>query len=151
MKIGQKIADGRKAKNLTQEQLAELMSVTRQSISRWESDLSYPDMDKISYLAEVLDVSCDYLLRDDVDEPKSVDTSKAVTRLLFGAKGKSIEISFIDDMVDIDILNSVCTVIDFDGNWIELEYTKKVKKEKELRRKLIPISSIASISFVKEA
>lgn len=38
MSIGNKIADARKKKNLTQEQLAELLKVTRQSISRWESD-----------------------------------------------------------------------------------------------------------------
>ena len=38
MSIGNKIADARKEKNLTQEQLADMMSVTRQSISRWESE-----------------------------------------------------------------------------------------------------------------
>lgn len=37
MKIGKKIAEARKNKNLTQEQLAELMAVTRQTVSRWES------------------------------------------------------------------------------------------------------------------
>lgn len=47
MALGRKIAEARKEKNLTQEQLADLMSVTRQSISRWESDQSYPEMDKI--------------------------------------------------------------------------------------------------------
>jgi len=57
MSIGRKIADARKAKNLTQEQLADLMSVTRQSISRWESEQSYPEMDKIVFLAEILGVS----------------------------------------------------------------------------------------------
>jgi len=53
MGLGNKIADARKSKNMTQEQLAELMSVTRQSISRWESDQSYPEMEKIVYLAEI--------------------------------------------------------------------------------------------------
>ncbi|SCJ98434.1 transcriptional repressor DicA [uncultured Eubacterium sp.] len=41
MKIGKKIAEARKNKNLTQEQLAELMAVTRQTVSRWESGVSH--------------------------------------------------------------------------------------------------------------
>ena len=43
MTTGQKIAWGRKAKGMTQEQLAELLGVTRQSVSRWESDTVYPE------------------------------------------------------------------------------------------------------------
>jgi transcriptional regulator with XRE-family HTH domain len=65
MKIGEKIAKARKDINLTQDQLAELLEVTRQTISKWESDLAFPETAKIAKLAEVLKVSCDYLLRDD--------------------------------------------------------------------------------------
>ena len=65
MKTGEKIAKTRKDINLTQDQLAELMEVSRQTISKWESDLAFPETAKISKLAEVLKVSCDYLLRDD--------------------------------------------------------------------------------------
>lgn len=65
MKLGEKIAKARKDINLTQDQLAELLEVTRQTISKWESDLAFPETAKIARLAEVLKVSCDYLLRDD--------------------------------------------------------------------------------------
>jgi transcriptional regulator with XRE-family HTH domain len=65
IKIGEKIAKARKDINLTQDQLAELLEVTRQTISKWESDLTFPETAKIARLAEVLKVSCDYLLRDD--------------------------------------------------------------------------------------
>lgn len=65
MKTGEKIAKARKDINLTQDQLAELLKVTRQTISKWESDLAFPETSKISKLAKVLKVSCDYLLRDD--------------------------------------------------------------------------------------
>lgn len=65
MKTGVKIAKARKDINLTQDQLAELLKVTRQTISKWESDLAFPETMKISKLADVLKVSCDYLLRDD--------------------------------------------------------------------------------------
>ena len=65
MKTGEKIAKARRSMNLTQDQLAELLEVTRQTISKWESDLAFPETAKVSKLAEVLKVTCDYLLRDD--------------------------------------------------------------------------------------
>lgn len=68
MTIGEKLAKARKEKNFTQEQLAKLMDVTRQSVSRWESNLAYPEVDKIVELSKILDINCDYLLKDDVDE-----------------------------------------------------------------------------------
>jgi transcriptional regulator with XRE-family HTH domain len=64
MKTGEKISKARRSVNLTQDQLAELLEVTRQTISKWESDLALPEASKIAKLAEVLKVSCDYLLKD---------------------------------------------------------------------------------------
>ena len=68
MSLGNKLAQARRAKNLTQEQLAEKLEVTRQAVSRWESDAAYPETDKIVRMAQILEVSCDYLLQDGVDE-----------------------------------------------------------------------------------
>jgi len=65
VKTGDKIAKARKNVNLTQDQLAELLGVTRQTVSKWESDLAFPETAKIARLSEVLKVSCDYLLKDD--------------------------------------------------------------------------------------
>ncbi|MFT9495773.1 helix-turn-helix domain-containing protein [Anaerosolibacter sp.] len=65
MRIGEKIAKARKDINLTQDQLAELLEVTRQTISKWESDLAFPETAKIGKLAKVLKVTCDYLLREE--------------------------------------------------------------------------------------
>ena len=59
MSIGSKLARSRKAANLTQEQLAERLGVTRQAVSRWESDAAYPETDKIVRMARLLNVSCD--------------------------------------------------------------------------------------------
>lgn len=147
MSLGRKIADARKEKILTQEQLAELMSVTRQSISRWESDQSYPEMDKIVYLAEILGVSCDYLLNDNCDKVEvKKENSSAVTRLLYGSKGKKVKLSFYNDAIDYDLLNITCVIEDFDGQWINVQYTKGKKTE----TKLLPISSILSIRYMKE-
>lgn len=68
MTIGDKIAAARKKQNLTQDGLAELLEVTRQTVSRWESGLAYPEMDKVVKLCETLEINCDYLLKSDVTE-----------------------------------------------------------------------------------
>ncbi|NLW88689.1 MAG: helix-turn-helix transcriptional regulator [Clostridiaceae bacterium] len=144
MSIGSKIADARKEKNLTQEQLADMMSVTRQSISRWESDLSYPEMEKVVLLSEVLDVSCDYLLNDSYDRSKPGTVGKSsVTRLLYGLKGKTVKLTLFE--TDYEIVNAVCTIIDFDGPWMSVEF----QKSKKTMMKILPVSSIQSISIVK--
>ncbi|WP_051685470.1 helix-turn-helix transcriptional regulator [Clostridium sp. KNHs205] len=147
MGLGSKIADARKAKNMTQEQLAELMSVTRQSISRWESEQSYPEMDKIVYLAEILGVSCDYLLKDNCEKTETKkESGNAITRLLYGLKGKKVRLTFYSEAADYDLVNSNCVIKDFDGQWINVEYTKG----KQTENKLLPVSSILSIKYVRE-
>lgn len=62
MTTGDKIARERKKLNLTQEQLAEKLQVTRQSVSRWESDLAYPETENLIKLSEIFSCSVDYLL-----------------------------------------------------------------------------------------
>lgn len=59
MSMGSKLAQARKQANLTQEQLAERLGVTRQAVSRWESDTAYPETDKIVRMAQILNVSCE--------------------------------------------------------------------------------------------
>jgi transcriptional regulator with XRE-family HTH domain len=76
--LGKKIAAKRKDLGMTQIEFAERLCVTRQTVSRWEAGTVLPDIDKISDIAKLLDVSCDYLLRDDIviadtDETAPVD------------------------------------------------------------------------------
>ena len=54
MRLGQKITELRKKNNLSQEGLAEKMNVSRQAVSKWESDQSIPDIEKIVSLSELL-------------------------------------------------------------------------------------------------
>lgn len=65
MTIGEKISRLRKENNYTQEQLAELMGVSRQSVSKWESDIAYPETEKLIQLSELFSCTTDYLLKDD--------------------------------------------------------------------------------------
>ncbi|MBO5859790.1 MAG: helix-turn-helix domain-containing protein, partial [Clostridia bacterium] len=65
MAISDKILSIRKEKGLSQEAFAEMLGVSRQSVSRWESGTAVPDIDKIILLSETFGVSTDYLLKPD--------------------------------------------------------------------------------------
>lgn len=65
MKTSEKIAKARIEGNLTQDQLAELLNISRQTVSKWELGVSLPETGKLKRLSEVLEISIDYLLSDD--------------------------------------------------------------------------------------
>lgn len=67
MTTGEKIAKLRKENNYTQEQLAELLGVSRQSVSKYESGIVYPETEKLIRLSEVFGCTVDYLLKDYVE------------------------------------------------------------------------------------
>lgn len=79
MILADKIIDLRKKNGWSQEELAEKVHVTRQSVSKWEGAQSVPDLDKILQLANVFGVSTDYLLKDDLEETEYVDVTDDVT------------------------------------------------------------------------
>ena len=64
--LGQKIAELRKAKNMTQLELANLLNITDKAVSKWERDISCPDINTFPKLAEILGVSVDELLQSNL-------------------------------------------------------------------------------------
>ncbi len=66
MTLGEKLAKARKEKNITQEQLADNLGVSRQAISKWESGVTYPETDKLIRMSELFDCSLDYLLKENI-------------------------------------------------------------------------------------
>lgn len=67
MKLGNKILELRKEKRLSQEQLAEKINITRQTISNWELGETSPDLNQAKELAKVLNVSLDELVGNDIN------------------------------------------------------------------------------------
>lgn len=86
MSTGEKIARLRRDNNYTQEQLADLLSVSRQAVSKWESDIAYPETDKLIKIAELFNCSVDYLLTDKGEAQKPSKFSLA--NLYFERKSK---------------------------------------------------------------
>lgn len=138
--LGRKIAGKRKDLGMTQTDFADRLCVTRQTVSRWEAGTVMPDIDKIADIASILGVSCDYLLKDGVDDSET-PAPKGLSRLLQSVLNKKVRLSFFDEEADLDLYNTECTVTGFEGSWMKVEAdTKKGHIEK-----LIPVSSVLSI------
>ena len=71
--LGKRIASFRKENNLTQEQLAEMLNVTPQAVSKWENDIACPDISLLPELAKTFNVSVDELLIGKKEEKKVVE------------------------------------------------------------------------------
>lgn len=63
MTFGERLYELRNKNNLSQEELAEVLDVSRQSISKWENDKAYPEMTRLLFMSDYFDVSLDYLMR----------------------------------------------------------------------------------------
>ena len=75
--LGNMIAVLRKEKGMTQLELAEKMGVTDKAVSKWERDLSFPDISSVPKLAEIFGVSVDALMRVQADTKENSTNSKA--------------------------------------------------------------------------
>lgn len=160
MSMGARLARERRNQNLTQEQLAEQLGVTRQAVSRWESDTAYPETDKIVRMAALFGVSCDYLLG--VSEEKRGDKPPSpVTRLLRETVGKKVLLAFYEE--DEFVFCDYARILDFDGGWANVEFVREKKgrrqnplslqspmAEGERETRLIPLSAIRTITLLPE-
>lgn len=73
MTTGEKLQKLRKEKNYTQEELADILGVSRQSISKWESDVAFPETDKLITLSKLFQCSIDYLLNEENNGKEFID------------------------------------------------------------------------------
>ena len=100
--IGETIANLRKQKGMTQSELAEKMNVTDKAVSKWERDLSCPDINTISKLADVLDVSVEELLK-----AKKQDYSNNKIKDLINLILKAVAIAMGIGVVVLNILDKI--------------------------------------------
>ena len=85
MELGNQIKHYRNEKGLSQEELAERVYVTRQSISNWENNKNYPDINSLVLLSEVFEISIDNLIKGDLEQMKKEINSEEVRKLNFYA------------------------------------------------------------------
>ena len=73
MSFGENLQFLRKSRNMTQEDLAESLNVSRQSVSKWESDGSFPEMDKIMQICQIFSCTMDTLVNGSVEKESAED------------------------------------------------------------------------------
>ena len=76
MKLSNNLKNIRKENNLSQEQLAEKLGVSRQAVSKWESGQSYPEMDKVLLICKLFNYNIDELMNENVKEVNETKQSK---------------------------------------------------------------------------
>ena len=77
MIFADKLIQLRKKSGWSQEELAEQLGVSRQSVSKWEGAQSFPDIEKIVKMSQLFGVSTDYLLKEDEEEPSYIEVDEA--------------------------------------------------------------------------
>ena len=80
MTIADRIQSLRKSKGMSQEELADRIGVSRQAVSKWESEQATPDLDKVVIMSDIFEVTTDYLLKG--IEPVKTDDHKTMADVL---------------------------------------------------------------------
>ena len=96
MLIGEKITALRKKNGWSQEELADKMNVSRQAVSKWESDQTIPDLDKVLILSKLFNVTTDYLLKDEIENQDFVTVSNHLLVNLWFGERKHLYVSLLE-------------------------------------------------------
>ncbi|HJA81203.1 MAG TPA: helix-turn-helix domain-containing protein [Candidatus Mediterraneibacter intestinipullorum] len=154
--LGHNLMELRKKHGYSQQEIADMLSVSRQTISNWESGQGAPALDKAYELARIYKISLDDLVGNEVrsmaENQKEKDThvlKKAIGRIC------------ILDCSDWDVLlwdgaeedasgNIRVKILDVNGTWIKIEYTRRKEGtifQKETAQRLVDLSKIHGIRF----
>lgn len=103
--LGMMISSLRKEKGMTQLDLAERMGVTDKAVSKWERDLSFPDINSIPKLAEIFEVSVDELMQVKTDTKENIGKNKVDE--IFDTVLKAIGVAMGTAVVVLSILGEI--------------------------------------------
>lgn len=140
MTIGEKIIELRKKYKYTQEQLANQVDVSRQTLSNWESDITSPDLKQASTIAKIFKVSLDDLT-DNETEVECTGTPSILSKLI----GKEVYLDTDTDDYRLSFLTP-CKVLEIDHDFMKIKF----KSGKKIITKLIDLNLILSITQVGE-
>ena len=144
MVIGEKINELRKKYNYTQENLAEKIGVTRQTLSNWESNITSPDLNQASLLCKELKITINDLLDNELE----IDVKDNSNNILNKLVGEKVILNFdYENYYDMDIeYQGKVKVLSIDDEFIKVEVTKGKQKI----NKLIDMNLVSSIKVIEE-
>lgn len=142
--LGEKLLKLRKKQGLSQQDVADLLDVSRQTISNWECGQGAPALDKADELARLYRVSLDDLINDVEVMTATLSTGKDL-HVLMSLKGRSCKLGFSDDALIIRLGNTIVRVLDVNEDWLRVEYRRmKALTQKETVVQLIEVDAIES-------
>ncbi len=113
MILADKIITLRKKNGWSQEELAEKLNVTRQSVSKWEGAQSVPDLNKILLMSRIFEVSTDYLLKDELEEPDGTQNTECLETGVFEESAPARRVSMEEARAFLDIKEKLAGKIAF--------------------------------------
>lgn len=130
MNLGERIRNLRKENNLSQEELAEKLNISRQSISKWELNVSTPDMENLIYLSRIFEISLDDLIGNETGQGEKILDLKLLLYFLLpiviNIVGTLVAISGLGKnqlQINFGILFSLSSIL-----WIYLLYRNNIFK-----------------------
>lgn len=133
MTLGNKIIELRKKKNLTQEQLAEKIGVTRQTLSNWEKNSTNPDIEQAKNIASFFKISLDDL----TDNKLEINCSKK--NVLKNLVGKKCYLDILSDDYD-EVFDKECRILETNTEFVKFSF----KDKNHTIEKLIDLNLITS-------
>ena len=134
MSIGERISELRKKQNISQVQLAKALDISRQAVSKWENDLTAPDMTNLIRLADLLGTDTEYLATGAHSAVKSPPTVVTVVRKVDNVVEKVVEKPVpVEKIVEVEKFVEVERLVE---RVVEVPRIKKVTRVKYLRNPL---------------
>ena len=136
LKLGENIRNLRLQHKLTQEQLADRLGVSYQSISRWENGVTYPDIEFLPAIARHFSVTTDYLLgQDDIGKKKRIRKQiQSISKMREGDKDTIIDIirTCRREQDDGEYFADICCHLRYYPSWKNPEILDELRKSKDL-------------------
>lgn len=154
--LSEKLITLRKKSGMSQQELADRICVTRQTISNWECGQGAPALDKAAELAAIFHVGLDDLVGDHVDI--IVKSKKRPNRLLKNLEGRRVRISCKDNEIAMEVgfdwgYSGIVKVLEFTDEWMRIEYTRTKENsltKKETVVKLMEIGTFDGFELVED-